>query len=361
MVDKLSDKQIYEYLKGVNEQVYDCIVDEDINALNGIIEGVETSGIMDLPNYNDVVKYYRYSEISFFFGGVSFPYQANELLDPFIAHATNGYDIETIRRMHEDDFFAFMVNLENGEMPKKLTPREEAYIKFKDKMEHLYDFDGAVVSNDLITDDLAYIKILTDRVHELILLKQKFSLKFDFGVKAPDFDCKKLSEKEKLKKLTSIVKSMYVDANGNEKKPDDFLTFDRNSMQGINYINYMRGKYLNHMMCKNYYLEQKLPPKLLFYVEMAFYLCIPGSKEIEKFLNLHGRSFNSDLGVLEDSCIFGKYPVRYKDLRRWIDIGLSYNTINSLMGFKIQISEKEEEEERKRKKKKRKILKYIKL
>ena len=115
------------------------------------------------------------------------------------------------------------------------------------------------------------------------------------------------------------------------------------------------------MMCKNYYLEQKLPPKLLFYVEMAFYLCIPGSKEIEKFLNLHGRSFNSDLGVLEDSCIFGKYPVRYKDLRRWIDIGLSYNTINSLMGFKIQISEKEEEEERKRKKKKRKILKYIKL
>lgn len=349
MVDKLSDKQIYEYLKGVNEQVYDCIVDEDVNALNGIIEGVETSGIMDLPNYNDAVKYYRYSEISFFFGGVSFPYQANELLDPFIAHATNGYDIETIRRMHEDDFFAFMVNLENGEMPKKLTPREEAYIKFKDKMEHLYDFDGAVVSNDLITDDLAYIKILTDRVYELIQLKQKFSLKFSFGVKVPDFDCKKLSEKEKLKKLTSIVKSMYVDANGNEKEPDDFLTFDENESNNVIFNNYMRGKYLNHMMWKNYHLHQKLPKNLLFYIETAFYLCIPGSKEIEKFLNLHGRSFNSDLGILEDSCIFGKYPVRYKDLRRWIDIGLSYKTINELMGFKPQIAEdknkKKKEEE----------------
>lgn len=346
MVDKLSDKQIYEYLKGVNEQVYDCIVDEDINALNGIIEDVESSGIMGLPNYNDVVKYYRVSEVPFFFGGVSFSYQANEMLDPFIAHATNGYDIETIRRMHEDEFFAFMVNLENGEMPKKLTPREEAYIKFKDKMEHLYDFDGAVASNDLITDDLAYIKILTDRVHELILLKQKFSLSFNFGVKTPDFDFDKLSEKGKLKKLTSIVKSMYVDANGNEKEPDDFLTLDRYTMQGINYINYMRGKYLNHMMCKNYYLKQKLPPKLLFYVEMAFYLCIPGSKEIEKFLNLHGRSFISDLGVLEDSCIFGKYLVRYKDLRRWIDIGLSYNTINSLMGFKKQIFEDKNKKKR---------------
>ena len=55
MVDKLSDKQIYEHLKGVNEQVYDCIVDEDINALNGIIEDVETSGIMGLPNYIDVI------------------------------------------------------------------------------------------------------------------------------------------------------------------------------------------------------------------------------------------------------------------------------------------------------------------
>jgi len=31
--------------------------------------------------------------------------------------------------------------------------------------------------------------------------------------------------------------------------------------------------------------------------------------------------------------------VRYKDLRRWIDIGLSYNTINKLMGYEIQIPE----------------------
>ena len=93
------------------------------------------------------------------------------------------------------------------------------------------------------------------------------------------------------------------------------------------------------MMWKNYHLHQKLPKNLLFYIETAFYLCIPGSKEIEKFLNLHGRSFNSDLGILEDSCIFGKYPVRYKDLRRWIDIGLSYKTINELMGFKPQIAE----------------------
>lgn len=347
MVDKLSDKQIYEHLKGLNEQVYDCIVDEDINALNGIIEGVETSGIMDLPNYNDVVKCYRFSEAPFIFGGVSFSYQANEMLDPFIAYATNGYDIETIRRMHEDDFFAFMVNLENGEMPKKLTPREEAYIKFKEKMEHLYEFDGDVTSNDLITDDLAYIKILTDRVYELIQLKQKFSLKFDFGVKTPDYDFKNLSEKEKLKKLTSIVKSMYVDANGNEKEPDEFLTFDRNSMQGINYINYMRGKYLNHMMWKNYHLHQKLPKNLLFYIELAFYLCIPGSKEIEKFLNLHGYSFSSELGVLEGCCVLGKYNVRYKDLRRWIDIGLSYNTINTLMGYEIQ---KPEEKNKKKKK-----------
>ena len=57
MVDRLSDKQIYEHLNGLNEQVYDCIVEEDINALNSIIEGVESSGIMDLPNYNDVAKY----------------------------------------------------------------------------------------------------------------------------------------------------------------------------------------------------------------------------------------------------------------------------------------------------------------
>lgn len=340
MIDKLSDKQIYENLKRVNEQVYDCIVDEDINALNGIIEDVESSGIMDLPNYNDVVKYYRFSEVPFFFGGVSFSYQANELLDPFIAYATNGYDSETLKRLNEDDFFAFMMNLNNGEMPKKLTDREEAYIKFKEKMEHLYDFDGDVVSNDLIKDDLAYIKILTDRVYELIQLRQKFYYTFSFGVTSPDYNFDKLSEKAKLNKLTNIVKSMYVDEDGNEIEPTGFLTFDGDKSNNIIFNSYLRGKYLNHMMWKNYHLHQKLPKNLLFYIEAAFYLCIPGSVEIEKFLNLHGYSFNSDLGVLEGCYVFSKYSVRYKDLRRWIDTGLSYKTINTLMGFKEWIPEK---------------------
>ena len=49
-------------------------------------------------------------------------------------------------------------------------------------------------------DDLAYIKILTDRVYELIQLKQKFSMSFNFGVKTPDFNFNNLSEKEKLEK-----------------------------------------------------------------------------------------------------------------------------------------------------------------
>lgn len=341
MVDKLSNKQIYEQLDVLNQQAYDFIVEEDISGLEGILQGFEGSGIMDLPNFEMVKKYYRYSETPFFFGGESFSYKANELLDPFIVLATDGYDTKTMKSLQEDEFFAFMVNLDEGEVPQKLTPRESAYISFKEKLEHLYDFDGIVESNDLIEDEIAYLKILTDKVYELVQLRQQFYLGFDFKVKGlNDFTFNKLSEKEKLDKLTNIVKSVYVDENGNEIEPMQFLSFDNSKAYSINLNNYLRGKYLHHLNWKNYHNKQQLPKNLLFYLEVAFYLCIPSSNEIEKFLNIHGYSFASDIRILENVNVFGKYKVRYKDLRRWIDIGLSYNVINKLFGFEIQIGEK---------------------
>lgn len=345
MVDKLSNKQIYDYLKDLNKQVYDFIVEEDISGLESLLGDVEASGITTLSNYDRVVNAYRYSEAPLFIDGMTFPASVNEMLNPFIIKATQGYDIDTITKHQESKFFAFMIGLnkKNVEFDEdSLSPKQKAFLEYKEELANLYTFDEEiVVGNDLIQDDLSYLKILTDKVVELVELRQQFYIGFDFHTKGvPTIDFNKASEKEKLDKLTTIIKSMYVDKDGKEIEPMSFLTIDDKKVYNIILNNYMRGKYLHHLNWKNYHNKQQLPKNILFYIELAFYLSIPGSKEIEKFLNLHGYSFMSDIKMLDSASIFGKYNVRYKDLRRWIDIGLSYNTINKLMGFEIQIGEK---------------------
>lgn len=345
MVDKLSNKQIYDNLKDLNKQVYDFIVEEDISGLESLLGDVEASGITTLSNYDKVVNVYRYSEAPLFIDGINFPASINEMLNPFVEKATQGYDIDTITKHQESKFFAFMMELnkKNVELDEdSFSPKQKAFLEYKEKLANLYTFDEeAVVGNDLIVDDNAYLKILTEKVEKLVELRQQFYIGFDFHTKGlDDFSFNGLSEKEKLKKLTTIIKSMYVDEDGNDIEPMSFLTIDDKKAYNIILNNYMRGKYLHHLNWKNYHNKQQLPKNILFYIELAFYLCIPGSKEIEKFLNLHGYSFMSDIKMLDSTNVFGKYSVRYKDLRRWIDIGLSYNTINKLMGFEIQIGEK---------------------
>lgn len=344
MVDKLSNKQIYDHLKDLNKQVYDFIVEEDISGLESLLGDVEASGITTLSNYDRVVNNYRYSEVPLFIDGINFPASINEMLNPFIIKATQGYDIDTITKHQESKFFAFVMELnkKNVEFDEEaFSPKQKAFLEYKEKLSNLYAFDEeAVVGNDLIVDDNAYLKILTEKVEKLVELRQQFYIGFDFHTKGlDDLSFNGLSEKDKLKKLTTIIKSMYIDEDGNEIEPLSFLTIDDKKVYNIILNNYMRGKYLHHLNWKNYHNKQQLPKNILFYIELAFYLCIPGSKEIEKFLNLHGYSFMSDIKMLDSASIFGKYNVRYKDLRRWIDIGLSYNTINKLMGFEIQLFE----------------------
>ena len=143
---------------------------------------------------------------------------------------------------------------------------------------------------------------------------------------------------------STISKAIEAFTTNNQKKKDSLLPFkyygtEENLPELTGYDKFKKIAVFNEKYIEDYVYQQNELIKNSFEIFVKSTDYDNHIKEIEKFLNLHGRSFNSDLGVLEDSCIFGKYPVRYKDLRRWIDIGLSYKTINELMGFKPQIAE----------------------
>ena len=75
----------------------------------------------------------------------------------------------------------------------------------------------------------------------------------------------------------------------------------------------------------------------LFYLELAFFLGIPSSYEIEKLLNYHGCSLRSPYNVFTN--ISGVDIFDY-DICRWIDAGIDYNLINTMLGFEFQTVQK---------------------
>lgn len=82
------------------------------------------------------------------------------------------------------------------------------------------------------------------------------------------------------------------------------------------------------------------PTNPLFYLELAFYLSIPSSNEIEKFMNHHGYSIKSQMTFFQDICCRNNtYHILYKDFCKWIDAGIDYNLINELFRYQLEVKE----------------------
>lgn len=103
--------------------------------------------------------------------------------------------------------------------------------------------------------------------------------------------------------------------------------------------NYLHGKRIEWEKWKNY-KKGRLPNLHLFYLELAFYLSIPSSDKIEKFINLHGHSIKSPMTHFSDISFGSKvYHIMHQDLCRWIDTGIDYNLINELCNMQLQQKE----------------------
>ncbi len=89
-----------------------------------------------------------------------------------------------------------------------------------------------------------------------------------------------------------------------------------------------------------WFLPFILPNIHLFYLELALYLTIPSSDEIEKFMNLHGYSIKSPMTHFQDiSCKKNVYHILHRDLCRWIDAGIDYNLLSQMCGFLLEQKE----------------------
>lgn len=352
MKDRLSYRQLYDELEALNTSVYDSLLNEDFEGLQHTIDEFTDSGIMEQEEFAAAREAYRYSSMSFTLDGIWISVDSRNPLDRLVMDVAG----PSIQEIHERDVmpvYAYMVgHAEPQEMKhndsKIAGKRCNALQRYKDLYKDLYkdpSSTGNLWSIPLVADAEKHKMVYINRITELAAARSKFYATYDFtslplnGMKIIDNEkLRNMDASPKIKYLTTAFDNIYDPAkNKNRFNHTDCFSF--NGYKKILASNYLQGKDIDRKNWKRY-TKGFLPNNPIFYIQLAFYLTIPSSDEIEKFMNLHGYSIKGNMtrfGGIKDGSI--TRPVLHRDLCRWIDAGIDYNLINEMCGYKLEIKE----------------------
>lgn len=364
MKDILSYKQLFNELTALNTSAYDFLLREDLDGFQNSVQTFIDSGIMEQEKFPAARAAYRYSSMPFTLNHMWIGPDAQNMLNDYILYCiAEGWTIHDLNQRDVYPVYAYMARrlgpdplalteeekeqerqerLENKLVQKRLNAFDD-YIKL---YEHLYDPVDNQICNfsfPLIHDATAYQLKYMNRVSALAEARSRFHLTFNFNCTTVNHtDLTNCSTAKRIKILTDRLPNLYE--NGTNKiNPHikDYLTFGSFD-EKIIASNYLQGKNIPRKNWKNY-CKGKLPNQSLFYLELAFYLNIPSSNEIEKFMNLHGYSIKSPMTVFFDHLLLSNntpmFCILHKDLCQWIDAGIDYNIINEICGFVLQEKE----------------------
>lgn len=361
MTDILSYRQLFDELERLNTSAYDFLAEGDFEAFKGITDDFMASGITEQENFPSARAAYRWSSMPFTLNHAWIGPDSRNLLNDYIFHdIAEGWTIHDLNQRDVFPVYAYMAR-RIGPDPLALTEEEKeqerqerlenrlaaercaAFDDFINRYRHLYDpvstqpdLFSVPLTDDPDTQKMQYIS----RVSGLAKARSRFHLTFDFScttVNGSDLTEKTIPEMIAL--LTEKLPDLYHKNTGRIRTDiQDYLTFssrDQKLLAG----NYLQGKGIPRKNWKNY-CRGKMPDWNFFYLELAFYLNIPSSDEIEKFMNLHGYSLKSPMTLFYDvSWGQKRYYILHRDLCRWIDAGIDYNLINSIC--RLELEEKE--------------------
>lgn len=349
MKDKLSYSQLYNELEILNTSAYDCFFNGDFEKFQNTIDEFTDSGIMEQEEFATAREAYRYSSMPFTFDGIWISVDSRNPLDRLVMDIAG----PSIQEIHERDVmpvYAYMVRhtevQETSQTDSKIAGKRYAALQhYKELYKDLYKdpfSTGNLWSIPLVADAEKHKMVYINRITELAAARSKFYATYDFtslplnGMKIIDNEkLRNMNASKKIKYLTTAFDNIYDPAkNKNRFNHTDCFSFD--GYEKILVSNYLQGKGIDRKNWKRY-TKGTLPAKFDFYLQLAFYLTIPSSDEIEKFMNLHGYSIKSPMLLFCD--ILGGNHILYRDLCRWIDAGIDYNLINEMCGLKLELKE----------------------
>lgn len=346
MKDKLSYSQLYIELESLNTSAFDSILRGDLEGFQNTIDEFTSSGIMEQEEFASAREAYRYSSMPFTLDGMWISVDSHNPLDKPITDFS-GLPIQEINKRDVQPVYAYMTEHKEAENSKIAGKRIDALQQYIKLYKNLYNDPSPQMSFSvpLINDAEKHKMVYINRISELAAARSKFYTTFDFsclplnGMNIIDNEkLKNLDVYRKIKYLTETFDNLYNSAKTKNKfKITDCFSF--NGYEKIIASNYLQGKDIDRKNWKHY-IKGVLPEKPMLYLQLAFYLTIPSSAEIEKFMNLHGYSIKGNMTQFGGIVYNGiTRPVLHRDLCRWIDAGIDYNLINEICGFKTQKKE----------------------
>lgn len=341
--------QIFWKIEKLNKDLIEYISMDDFDRFKNTIQEFYDGGVME-ESYFDIVRdFYRYSKSDITINSTFINDDTKTLLDEF-------YNKSFIEQQQDDNRELFASIITHSEFLQKYG--------YDDYETEKYGYDDNIPSTqninkrrNLIVEYIEqYFKLYEptntsnieqvqqtyiDRIVTLIELRKYTYLTHNFILVDEMEDIfntlQPMTIQERFEYLNNHIQNIYENTSITKDNLRDYIKFE--NQKYIRFTNYLQGKYIDRKRFFDF-KNNKLPQNILFYIELAFYLCIPSSNEVEKFLNLFGYSIKSEL-LLLDSRACGKktYDITYKDLCKWIDAGVSYDLINEMLGYELEIKD----------------------
>lgn len=352
----LTKQGLLEQIKEINTDASCYAINGDIDSFNRLAYGC--SYLMHEDYYNEVLTAFRLSNTPFQMAGYSFIDE--DLLDqswgryePYRG-CLGLMDDLVICNISWKEFMHMYGYANEYEALNDTDPEKQIYnCTAQKRIELIEEYTRLyrrlyLSPNDLFTihktsrSTRAVQKRFIENVCRLIDQRERFFSYINYELVGEDVESlnrtlkNKKTNKERFDYLKSITGNIYdtLKSDPSVDFRDYFIIKDNRKVKCSSYLNakgLSRTAYFRYRNADSFYKGS------LFYLELAFFLGIPSSNEVEKFLNYHGCSLQSPYNVFTN--ISGVDVFDY-DICRWIDAGIDYNLINTMLGFEFQTAQK---------------------
>ena len=344
----MTKQKILQELHGINTDAANYIYTENYADLNSLVNTIYKIGLNKEECFYDVLRAFRLANMPFSIAGYNYlcedlrdeiwgKYEPlihdlvihNMSLDEFLS--VYGYDNEYDALNASDNKRKIYINT-----IKKRIELIEDYTKKYNNLVKLYDTANVTQIHSSTSNTDALQNSFTNAVVELVKAREKFYYYINYDLVGYDTeDLNKTLKQHKtnkerfciLKDITdNIFTTLQKDSTLNFR---DFFIIKDN--RRVTFTSYLTAKGLTGSSWFDYKktTKKKFVKERHFYLQMAFFLGLPTSNEIEKFLNFNGYTIKSPFKLFPNSAIYDY------DVCRYIDAGIDYNLINVMLGYEF--------------------------
>lgn len=340
----MTKQEILQELQDINTDAANYIYNGNYTTLNSMVNTIYENGFNREESFYDTLKIYRLVDVPFYIHGYNFicEYLKDEIwgnyepiiqdlvihnisLDDFLnAYGySNEYDALNAKSNKRQTY--------NKTIIKRIKLIEDYNAKYKE-LKKLYENSIVRQIHQTANNKNILQNRFTNAVADLIKSREQFYYYINYDLVGDEAESlnKKLKQRKNNKQRIALLKNATDNIFTTLEKDDtvnfrDFFIIKDN--RHVRFTNYLRARGFSSNSWFDYKRKtnKKFVEKRHFYLQMAFFLALPTSNEIEQFLNFNGYTIKSPFREFPNTAFYDY------DICRYIDAGISFDLINVML------------------------------